>query len=154
MSEKRTPQAGAGQRSIQDRPLGQTRRPAAADEVQQSDRPIVRRAPAQQVARPVQQGAPVRTGAVQRTGQEERIPVRQSPARQAAAAQEQSERPQVRRTVQQPASAQPTPQNTQRQPAVQNQNTQRQPAADTQHPGFQIMPHHQPQAEAGQAAAL
>lgn len=130
MSEKRTPQAGAGQRSIQDRPLGQTRRPAAADEVQQSDRPIVRRASAQQVARPVQQGAPVRTGAVQRTGQEERIPVRQSPARQAAAAQEQSERPQVRRTVQQPASAQPAPQNTQRQPAVQNQNTQRQPVQE------------------------
>lgn len=156
MSEKRTPQAGTERpRAIQDRPLGQARRPSAAGEVP-GDRPVVRRAEQPAVVRNAQPGAPVRPAAPQRPVQqpvrpeaESAIPVRRSPARQTPPVQQEpGDRPQVRRAAPQPA-AQPTAaqmQQTSRQPVQQprpaapNQNTQRQPVQEMRYQPRQQRP--------------
>ena len=149
MSEKRTTPTGAGQtRSIQDRPLGQPRRPAPAADASQSDRPVVRRAPAQQPVREPHAAQPHTAQprpAAPRSAvpQQESVPVRRSPARQAAAAQPQT----AQQTSRQQAMPQQTaqPQTAQQRPAPQS--TQRQPVQEMRYQPRQQRPGQQPRVE-------
>ena len=145
MSEKKTPQTGNDRlRSIQDRPLGQPRRAVSAADVQ-SDRPVVRRAPAAQPVQPAVR-APQQTGAAEqpvKTAQNASRPAR--PAAQAPGSAAQNARPAAPQRPQQPVRQETERVPVRQSPARQVQQNVQATEATERQPVVRRVPQEMPQ---------
>ena len=139
MSEKKTPQTGNDRlRSIQDRPLGQPRRTTGAADAQ-SDRPVVRRAPAAQPAqtanRAPQQARPA----------EQPVKTAQSAAPQVVKTAPQTARPAAPQRPQQPVRQETERVPVRQSPARQVQQTAAAAEATGRQPAVRRAPQEMPQ---------